>query len=216
MIEPWGRWTKAAGLLLVSAWLPVSQAAEDYRFFPQPVLIPERGEVTGYVLVLGTNRFSFLPPPKWQVTYEAAEHRAVLRPQDLQASMTFKITLTNSPGAKPPDKEALRQRALEASPEGRIIREMPCHTYGLSGFSFDLERVAGNRTRLLTRQAYVPCPGGLLEFTLTTPAEKFAKFRPIFSNLMTSFEMDLPGPRGSDEPVPPPPPPSRPAAVGGR
>jgi hypothetical protein len=197
-------------LALLATW---AQAAppENFRFFPQPVEIPERGEVISYVLLLGTNRFSFLPPPHWQLRYEAAERKAVLTSRDLAASMTLKIVLTNQPGAAPLAPEPLRLRVLESLPEARILREFPCYTSALKGLAFDLERVAGNRTKLVTRQAYVPFGAGMLELSLTTPASRFPKFKSAFSSLLTSFRIELSNPRGAGSSPRPPSSPQTPA-----
>jgi len=190
-------------MALMAAWGQTTPP-ENFRFFPQPVEIPERGEVISYVLLLGTNRFSFLPPPNWQLKYEAAERKAVLIPRDLAASMTLKIVLTNQPGAEPLAPEPLRLRVLESLPQARIIHEFPCYTSARKGLAFDLEQVAANRTKLVTRQAYVPFSAGLIEFSLTTPASRFPKFKSAFSSLLTSFRIELSNPRNAgNSPGPP-------------
>ena len=78
---------------LCLAWLAATGstgAAGDarYRLYTEAVALPERGEVTGYVLCVDDTKFSFIPPANWSVKYDPAKKAATMLPPDLQAGIT--------------------------------------------------------------------------------------------------------------------------------
>src|SRR6059036_236714 len=72
-------------LLLTGATRAFPQAATltEHR-----VVIPERGEVPGYMVTLETNRFAFLPPPGWRVSCKPGAKCVVIISADLTSSIT--------------------------------------------------------------------------------------------------------------------------------
>ena len=192
-----------AALLLVLAGR--LQAAENFRLFTQPLLIPERGEVTSYVLLAGTNKFSFLPPPGWHVRPDAAEKTITFMPVDLSASISVKI-LSGQPeptnrqpaNSEPASPESLqkgkadhwRQQLLDRYPGAKIMEEFRCYTRGNEGVSFDLEQLVGHKISTSSRVAVVSFSGGSVEFVLTTATKKFADYNFAFGNLLTSFSIE--------------------------
>jgi len=164
--------------------------ADEVRFFPQAFDIPERGKVTAYVLLLQTNRFTFLPPPQWQVNFEPKERRSLLTSPDLTAAITIQVLSLEHPPKAPLEAEPLRAELMRRFPGAKILRESRCYLSAIQGLAFDLERAGDKGARVVTRQAFAPFSGGMLEFSLTAPQNKFESLRLAFSNVLTSFQIE--------------------------
>jgi hypothetical protein len=165
----------------------VSSAAEDFRFFTQSLVIPERGVVKEYVLVLETNQFRFLAPPGWQVRYQAQERKCVLSSRDLAANISVSVLPAQLPLAQTAPEPALRKLAMDRYPGAKLLHEQACYAGTLMGVALDLEVVAKSGARLNRRVALVPWPGGTVEFCLAVPASRFREFVVSFANVLTSF-----------------------------
>jgi hypothetical protein len=79
---------------------------------------------------------------------------------------------------------------LEAHPNAKILGEFDCFTSNAAGRALDLERLTAVKSKQLSRLAFVPLPGGRVEFRLTAPSEKFRQQRFAFGNLLTSFRAE--------------------------
>ena len=179
--------------LLVSALLVtqnVLPAAESLRFFTQPLIIPERGAVTSCILLLGTNRFSFLPPPDWRVQCDDNSKTVTLTSSDLGVGVHFKFITDRSQTGQPLQADIFRPRVLARFPGGIITNEFTCFTSGREGLAFDVDHVGAKKMKMTTRLAFVPFPGGLVEFDLTTTQKQFELYQLPFGNLLTSFRIE--------------------------
>lgn len=168
----------------------IAHAAGGFQFFPRLISIPERGEVTGYVLVVGGDRFSFIPPPGWQLKYNANQRAITLTPPDFAASVSVRILPADPPSASDAPKEYLQQELLKRFRGAKIVDVQPCYLSGLEGLAFDLERTTGQGTKLATRVCSVPFPGGQVEFCLTAAPGKLKQSSLSLNVLMTSFEIE--------------------------
>jgi hypothetical protein len=164
------------------------QAAGQFRLFTRPLDIPERGTVISYVLHTADAEFRFLPPVDWVVQENATTRTVVMMARNLTTSISFKIVETGSEARA--DTNQWRNAISEKYPDAKILAEFPCYTGSGGGTAFDLERKAANKSRLLTRLAFVPIPGGTVEFNLTAPAGKLDELHLAFGNLLTSFRVE--------------------------
>ncbi len=166
-----------------------SLEAGTNSFFVRPLLITERGEVPSYVARIGTNEFSFLPPPGWVATFQPKEQAVLLRPRDFSAQMRIEI---NSALALPLklDDAALEQEVRTRFSKGTITHQFPCYSSDLNGRAFDVQTPAEHGKTIFTRLALVPGPSGWIEFQLTCSASHMTNFLFGFDNLLTSFRVE--------------------------
>lgn len=177
----------AGVLLLIGQSL---SAAESLRFFTQPLVIPERGTVTSCVILLGTNRFSFLPPPDWRVHCDDSTKSVALTSRDLGVGIHFKFVSDRFQTDQPLQPETLRTQVLQRFSGGKIANEFACFTSGREGLAFDVEYTGAKKVRMLTRLAFIPFPGGLVEFNLTATEKQFESNQLALGNLLTSFHIE--------------------------
>ncbi len=180
-------------LCLVFCWLALmpASASEVFRLFSTGVTIPERGMVTGYTLISGEYKFSFLPPPKWNVEGNAEKKTVFLTGQDLGTVLRFRVVTRKSDEEPKTKVEQLRAVVTERFPQGRIIHEFECFTGGRKGNAFDLETTVSTNAVVATRLAFVPFDGGTVEFELTTQPQKLEQYHFTFNCLLTSFRMEF-------------------------
>ena len=188
-------WLSVSRLCLAVACLGILQTknapgAEEFRLVKRAVKIAERGEVIGYTLLVESNKFSFLPPLNWQVRGSPSEKQVVFLPRDLIASISLKVLPTQVATNAGLHPDQVRQLALDRYPDAKVRGQFTCVVNGGPGEAIDLERVGGNETLVLTRLAYLPVPGGLVEFNLTAPSRKFADYQFTFGNLLTTFRSE--------------------------
>jgi hypothetical protein len=178
------------GLLLALQLVGIRGHAADIQFFSRPLMIPERGPVTSYVLQKSDHRFAFLPPPEWRLNLESSADKLTMLPTNLTASISFTIQVvpTNRPSSL--DASWLRGQLARRFDNAEIIREFPCYTSDQKGLAFDLEIAATNGTKMAYRIAFVPYAGGLIEFDLAAPARQVADYHFAFANLLTSFRIE--------------------------
>jgi len=176
-------------LALVAAQ-SIAHAAGGFQFFPRLISIPERGQVTSYVLLVGGDRFSFIPPPGWQLKYNPNQRAILLTPSDYAASLSVRILPADPAMATDSPAEAVQQKLLKRFPGAKVVDTQPCYLSGMEGLAFDLERTTGQGTKLATRVCCVPFPGGQVEFCLATTPGKRKESDVSLNVLMTSFEIE--------------------------
>ena len=108
----------------------------------------------------------------------------------LATSIRFKIVEIKPDSLPGEGRARWRKEILEKYPGARITAEFPCYTSSLGGTAFDLARGGTNQGRISTRLAFIPLPGGRIEFNLTAPRGKLAEHDFAFANLLTSFHLE--------------------------
>ena len=174
---------------LLCFWLPV-EGAETFRLFSQPLWIPERGEVTSYVLLAGTNRFSFLPPAAWRISGNAEKREVILLSQDQIVSIRLKLVEKGIAAKGKQDVDQWREEVVRRYPDAKMVSEFSCYSGDGQGTCFEFQRIASKKTKLSTRLAFVPFADGTVEFLLTAPNEKSEEYSFTFANLLTSFHSE--------------------------
>jgi hypothetical protein len=170
---------------------------EEFRLLRERYQMAEGGEIMGAAVVVGTNKFCFIPPSNWLQESNMREKKVTFTRRDFTATMNLKIWETNLP------PEIWQEMALQQFPGGKITTEFDCFTAGEEGHAFDIERTLAKRSKLTSRVAYVPFDGGTLEFQMTTTPDVFRKYHPVFGQLLNSFRIEpfvAPTPKPQKEP----------------
>ncbi len=181
-----------AALFLLSTLLHLdARAADGFKMFTQPLLISsERGEVTSYVVMTGTKPYSFLPPPRWNISVSAAEKTVTFLSEDFTASIVIRFIPGITKTSEDLRSDSARAEVAARYADSKIEQDFICHTSGAEGVAFDLERRAEGRPSVSIRLATVLFDDSIVEFTLTTETKRFAKFHWTLGNLLTSFRID--------------------------
>src|SRR5688572_5279137 len=169
-----GTWVGLLGCAL-------STFSEPLKLVERQVNIPARGPVTGYLLSMGTNHFSFLPPPLWRTSHRPGANSVAI----LSAEGTTSIAIEFLP-EKANEAEArslIKTRFLDAAIEDSFA----CSTGLGASTACDLRRKTAGDLRLTSRVIYVFTPAAAIEFTLTGPTANFADHTTAFASVVNSF-----------------------------
>lgn len=189
MAEPVLRPLRHLAWLLVCGPL-LAGAAGPLRIFTQPFQIPERGFVTSYTALTESNRFNFVPPDRWLARADEADRSVTLQPANHAAGLVVRWldVRTNS---IPADRTNFWQElALERHTGGVITRQFHAYTRSGKAEAFDLLREGDGGRRVAVRVAYLAHEHGVVEFTLTTQAERSQQYHLVFGHLLGSFRVE--------------------------
>jgi hypothetical protein len=163
-------------------------AGEMLHLVPKTIPLPE-GTATLQACELHTDEgvFFFMPPTSWSQQFKAPENElSYLSPRN-DACLKFFINWTKKGELVPLKSEFLRDYIQTKYAGASILEEFSCYTGSQPGIAFQLEQTSTSSKVSLTRLAFVPFPGGWLEFRLTTTADLFPKRVGALTAMVSSF-----------------------------
>jgi hypothetical protein len=178
--------------LVLLVGLPATLCAADSpKMFATRVDIPERGEVPGYLCVLGTNKFSFITPSGWKPEARLDRHEVVFISPDLDASLTLKL----SEGAELLKGDELRDQLLQRFPNAAVVDRFNCYAANEAARGYILEQKAAEKGKVKIRYGAIPVPGGTAEFILRAPAIRMPDLHLVYGRFLASFHVQPHRPR---------------------
>jgi hypothetical protein len=186
MLRPW----LSLGLLLAGSVHVIPLIAEPFSVSSRTTEVPESGQVTYTIIRTEKNETSFLPPPGWKSEVDAKAGTITWTSPDYQSMIRLKITGSGGDQSPKPRPEELREVVAQEFASAKINEEFPCFTSGASGLALDCEHVVKNQFVMSSRVALVPIPGGLAQFTLTSPKDQFTKRQGDLSRFLNSFRIE--------------------------
>jgi hypothetical protein len=176
------------GFLLFAA--PKASAQNEFKLKPHAIVMPEGGSINGFAIEFQTNRVIFRPPYEWQIRTEAAEKRVTMMPSDRTASLMMQF-VPEATGKKPEIPiDKLREKVKVRFEGGKIFEEFVFHGGAGPAQSFDVDRGTNASNKVLSRIAFLPIEGFLVEITMTSLPKDFPTHLHSFANLMGSFTLE--------------------------
>ena len=173
-------------LVCVSFALEPSSRAETTKILATRLEIPERGDVPGYLLIQGTNRFRFMSPAGWKPEGRLDRREVIFISAELDASLTFKVL----DGAKPASLEETRRRVQEQVSNSKLLHEFPCYAVGRVGMGFEFEQMGAEKARVNVRYGVIPLPAGMAECILRAPSGRIRDLELVFGQFLASLQTD--------------------------
>ena len=183
--------TRALSLwILWVAFLGIPGFAEEpvhfFQIQPSTITLPEQGIRKGYAILTEKARYNFFPPADSALEVDTKARKLKLTPVDHKCTITLQITTNDVALLKEPQQTTLHD-LVQRRYTNDVTQALMFYTGIGPGWSFDVEQVSTNRTRLITRVAFFPMPDGLGEATFTTPKSLYQEQRFRFSNLFGSL-----------------------------
>lgn len=179
-----------AFLIAVLATSAPPARAESVFISTRGVEIPEAGFVTNTVLCTARHELTFLPPRDWKENFDTNALTFVWSSADYATELRLRIVAAVQPAELKP--EELREKVRRDFPKARVKEEFPCYTGSGRGLAFDLEESGAQGLATARRMGFVSFEGGMIEFTLVTPADQLQKHHLLFGHFLNSFRT---GPR---------------------
>lgn len=171
-------------LALAAPWLPAAPAVQVTTRVAHP---PEMGEVTSYVVTSPLGAFTFPAPKGWRLELDAPARQIFLHSPDDTIHLEATFAAANPALAPDASTNALREQVTARFPKGEILEEFHAYTATLAGHGFDIMWQPFPGVTSVARCAFLACPGGALEFRLTTSPDKFSAHQALFGAWLTSF-----------------------------
>lgn len=148
-----------------------------------------------------TNRFSFIIPPGFKTGKTDAGRKIVLlhpgQPGHLeivihegnQGIVGAQSADSSGPGLEVSEKLTAHYRKIvtQRFPEGKIVDEFVASTGELAGPAFEIRWINDLQQSMVTRLAFVPFDGGVIEFTQQADASDIKNLATPFNSLLLTF-----------------------------
>lgn len=157
----------------------------EARFYRQET--PFSGEITRGILVAQARQFSFVIPPGFRQKVDALDRKLSLISTGFTCEITARIRETATDGAIDLKPDALRERVLSGLNDAKIVNEFNASVESMSGPAFEMEWKSDTGMKMTTRAAFIPFPGGHLEFSVRAPTGEIRKYDQSFNQLLLSF-----------------------------
>lgn len=176
--------------LLIGLWMLLASfgnAQEQFQCFESSTDSQEGGKIKIFVIQSNNYRFTLVPSPEFEISSNQSLKQVTLKVPD-KVAIWIQIT-TNYVGGLP-GEEALKRNVLQQYIGAAILQSTACYSGGSQGRLVDVKRVLDSDSSLTTRHAFVPWPGGTVEFIFSTNSEDFEARRNVFGNLLNSFRVE--------------------------
>ncbi len=167
------------------------EAAGTFSLASRTLHLEEVGSVTNWVLTVDRGRFAFMAPARWRI--ERAANDPLLQLWSPKGEQILIRLEDDNPAAKPTfNLPALKEKLLVRFKDAEVVGDGVCHTEAESGVTFDLawapNKTAGQRLRF----AFVRVGDTPFSFALSASTDRFESVLPVFLDLLTSFQADVP------------------------
>jgi CheY-like chemotaxis protein len=172
------------GLLVGSGGLASAQPLQATVHTESP---PETGQITCCDVSSSLGRFTFVVPRGWKAKVETGASRLRLTSSDFMAEIEIGFLQEPNSSSEPVSTNSVRRQVLARFPRAAITAELPCYTAFATGAGCDFVWELSKGVRAAGRLVFISCPGGRLEFLLTSAPGNLAGCQPVMSGLLTSF-----------------------------
>ncbi len=163
---------------------PPEKPKIEAKFFNQTT--PFNGEITRGIIVAETNQFSFVVPAGFRQQIDPASKKVTLTSTNYACAMVASIHESAIEGPADLKPESLRQRLLARYKDAKIVDEFSASIESMSGPAFEIEW-SGEASKMSTRAAFIPYPGGHLEVTVQASTKKIRSYDQSMFQLLLSF-----------------------------
>ena len=162
-------------------------AEETFQLLKTYTKKPDVPPAKSFTLLTDEHQITFIPPYDSIVELQREKKEVWIKYKDDRC--LFKLVLsTNSPDwASPAYSDQLRQQVQDRYPDAEVGPAALCRNSCAPGSYFDIQRSTAYKTKLITRLAFVPFKGGMLEVSLSAADAKFHVQQLAMARLLNSL-----------------------------
>jgi len=172
-------------LALAALWAGTALGQPVFKVDSSNEPTPEGASVSVLLVQTDHERFSLRLPKGYGAQVRQDGQSIEFTSASGSSIMTVQWS-TNYPGALP-QKQPLAETVAARHPLASLVQISTCYTAYATGLMFDLFQPTAGKPTLRMREAYVACPEGSIEFTLTCNLADYDKARLSFAWLLNSF-----------------------------
>ncbi len=183
----------APALALLFTAAPLQAQPPRFQLLKTYVRLPEMQPRASFTLLTDDQQITFIPPMDSMVQMrEFGEVQFSFK--DDRCVMKLRVS-TNSPAlASPGSWEQLRNDVQARYPDAEVSAPSIFHSSGKPGCVFKIEQPTALKTKLVTRLAFAPFQGGMLELSVSAAAPKFEAQQIYFNYFAGSVTVQKPDP----------------------
>jgi len=137
-------------------------------------------------LTYGTNQFSFILPDGYRLDCSNPNKLVVIN-DSYDCFMSFHVVSSLPADQLSATADFCRDLLLQRFPGAKITDQCSRTVANHAGPAFDFEVQQSGASLQSGRAIYVAAPAGILEFSLTSPADKFSSYQQFFNALLLTF-----------------------------
>jgi hypothetical protein len=183
----------ALALVLLSAAAPLQAQQPRFQLLKTYVRLPEMQPQASFTLLTDEQQITFIPPRDSSVQMrEIGEVQ--FNYKDDRCLMKLRLS-TNCPTLASPDSwEQLRAEVQARYTDAEVSAPSMFHSSCQPGCVFTIQQPTPLNTKLVTRLAFAPFQGGMLELSVSAAAPKFEAQQAFFNYFAASVTVEKPDP----------------------
>lgn len=183
----------ALALVFLSAAAPLQAQPGKFQLLKTYVRIPEMQPQASFTLLTDDQQITFIPPRDSIV--QIREIGAVqFSYKDDCCVMKLRLSTNNPASASPDSWEQLRGEVQARYPDAEVSAPAMFHSSCQPGCVFTIQQPTALGTKLITRLAFAPFQGGMLEVSVSAAAPKFEAQQVFFNCFAASLTVEKPDP----------------------
>ena len=164
---------------------PAAPPKLEARFYQQET--PFSGEITRGIIVAQVRQFSFVLPGGFRQKTIPAERKISLVSTSYTCEISAKIFEVATDGEFDFKPDSVRAQLLAQFKEAKVVDEFSGSVESMSGPAFEVEWSSDAGMKMTTRAAFVPHPGGHIEFVVQAPSTEIRKYDQSLNQLLLSI-----------------------------
>ena len=183
----------ALALVFLSAAAPLQAQQGKFQLLKTYVKIPEMQPQASFTLLTDDQQITFVPPRDSTVQMrEIGEVQFTYK--DDRCMMRLRLSTNNPALASPDSWEQLRAEVQARYTDAEVSAPSMFHSSCQPGCVFTIQQPTALGTKLITRLAFLPVRGGMLELSMSAAAPKFEAQQDFFNYFANSVTVEKPDP----------------------
>ncbi len=180
-------------LAFLSAAAPLQAQQGKFQLLKTYVRMPEMQPQASFTLLTDDQQITFIPPRDSTVQMrEIGEIQFTYK--DDRCMMRLRLSTNNPALASPDSWEQLRAEVQARYPDAEVSAPAMFHSSCQPGCVFMIQQPTPLQTKLVTRLAFAPFQGGMLELSVSAAAPKFEAQQAFFNYFAASVTVEKPDP----------------------
>jgi len=180
-------------LVFLGSVAPLQAQQGKFQLLKTYVRIPEMQPQASFTLLTEDQQITFIPPR--DSTVQMREIGEVqFNYKDDRCMMRLRLSTNNPALASPGSWEQLRAEVQARYPDAEVSAPAMFHSSCQPGCVFMIQQPTPLQTKLVTRLAFAPFQGGMLELSVSAAAPKFEAQQAFFNYFAASVTVEKPDP----------------------
>lgn len=173
-------------LIVLVLLLSSGITSRAFQIIAVPEQIPESNPVTRSVVSEGRTTFSFIMPPTWISSANAAARKITFESPAPRATLSISMLTNAFPGSAAEFKASV----LKTLQNPEVLEEMRAFSGGGGGLGMDVRHEVSGKFIMISRVNWFSAPEGVIEVSMSASPEDFPKLHNAWTGFLNSFRVE--------------------------